>query len=680
MDSSVKKFSILKKIFFLLFFISVGLFSHAQIFKNIADGLKNNLENTATDKLNQQINKGVDSITKAHPKKKSKHPADTLADSTAPAAMENQPPAESLGAADAGNDAQGNEPPPETPTSDPSGPQDGFINFATSSNTVFIGSSVNISGESVMYGNFKSVSMIIKGPYTEDEPRKPEGNFSKITLQASMDKDGKFSKAWNVGGTDGDFYITVNSSDGKASKTQRIRVNSWPDAGDLADSNIEQTNKAYVKLVKTVDAVKPQLSSKDAADLDKKMDAVKDKKDAAITLYTSINQAAKGLGALASKGKALPPNLTANLSDLNGKLSAQASDMERMNEFANHEPTGNTICEFLTLVNEACAAFSTITNLYTTGIGDVIQNIVLDKLAPATIGAANEIRSSNTGESVDPDKEAASKEAGKLFVTAGKDANSLTEKLGPAGLVGDLVQSVNSYFLRKYCGLYEGSIKHNYTVIFRNEDHEIWWKYGVEMEASFSLRYPKDKVTGRTIKMKGNIEGNAVKFTFFADSKAAVKSEMQGRDKFVDVMVLKDFLPVAVPFATSQHDKMGFGAAARAVATPAYFNIPMDAEYDLNAEKLKFFINDALVDFSDAVENRELFIVMAVLPMVRWQSYPIFKAQRMIKGSFKEKNEFPMTGGQTVSPQCIDKVTRHIGTETDPFEIFLNTSFAVKKQ
>jgi hypothetical protein len=52
----------------------------------------------------------------------------------------------------------------------------------------------------------------------------------------------------------------------------------------------------------------------------------------------------------------------------------------------------------------------------------------------------------------------------------------------------------------------------------------------------------------------------------------------------------------------------------------------------------------------------------------------------MRKGSFKEKNEFPMTGGQTASPQCIDKVTRHIGKETDPFEIFLNSSFAVKKQ
>jgi hypothetical protein len=125
---------------------------------------------------------------------------------------------------------------------------------------------------------------------------------------------------------------------------------------------------------------------------------------------------------------------------------------------------------------------------------------------------------------------------------------------------------------------------------------------------------------------------------------------------------------------------MGFGAAARAVATPSYFNIPVDAEYNTDAGTIKLFVNDALVDFSPVVENREIYVVLAVLPMVRWMTYPIFKAQQMIKGSFKEKNEFPMTGGNTAKPQCNDKVARHIGKDTDPFEIFLNSSIAIQKQ
>ncbi len=125
---------------------------------------------------------------------------------------------------------------------------------------------------------------------------------------------------------------------------------------------------------------------------------------------------------------------------------------------------------------------------------------------------------------------------------------------------------------------------------------------------------------------------------------------------------------------------MGFGAVARGIATPAYFNIPVDADYDLDGEKIKLFINPALVDFSEAVENREIYMVIAVLPLIRWMEYPIFKAQQMIKGSFKEKNEFTMAGGKTTNPQCSDKVIMHIGKESDPFEIFLNTTFVVKKQ
>ena len=139
-------------------------------------------------------------------------------------------------------------------------------------------------------------------------------------------------------------------------------------------------------------------------------------------------------------------------------------------------------------------------------------------------------------------------------------------------------------------------------------------------------------------------------------------------------------MPLALPFATSQNDKFGFGAVARGIGTPAYFNIPVDADYDLDAEKIILFINPALVDFSEIVENRELYLVLAVLPLVKWQEYPFFKAQQMIKGSFKEKNEFTMTGGKTPNPKCVDKVTRHIGKETDPFEIFLTTSFVIKKQ
>ncbi len=657
-----------------------------QILKRIKDGLKSNAENKATDKVNEKINQGIDSLLTPRPNKKkgANNNADnvdtTLSNNSNPIANDevaagNTADTDSTNTYNISTDTNDSENSNSgTPTA-----QDGYIFLKTSANATFPGASIIISGESVMYENFKSVGLTIQGPYTEDAKPVAVGGYTKQSKQISLDKDGKFAITWNVGGNDGQFILTATSSDGKATMRKSVIVNSWPDMGDIADSNIEQTNKAYDKLVKRVDEVKPNVSDADAANLDKEMADVKDKKDAAITLFTSLNDATKKLGLLVAKGNVLPPNLTANLSELNKTLSLQASDMARMDEFTNHEPSDNTICEYLVMVNEACAAFSTFSNLYGTTMVGVVTNVVTDKGVPAAMGAAGETQGNNIGSAVDPDKEAVSKEGEKLYATALVDAKSLSSKMGGAGLAGDLLQSVNSYFLRKYCGVYEGTVKHDYTVIFRNADHKIWWKYGVEMEAAFSLRYPKDK-TGRIIKMKGNIEGNATKFTFFADAKEAVKDEMQGRDKYVEVIVLKDFLPPAIPFATSQHDKMGFGGVARAIVTPAYFNIPVDADYDLDGEKIKLFINPALVDFSPIVENRELYMVLAVLPLVRWMEYPIFKAQQMIKGSFKEKNEFSMSGGKTASPKCVEKVTRHIGKETDAFEIFLNTTFAIQKQ
>ena len=672
MQQDRKKYFLLKCLALFLMLYACSFSCPAQLLKRIGDGLKSNAEQKAINKANEKINKGLDSLVKPHSKKKNTGKGNNTAT------------ADPVDSTSANTDSTNTYNDPATTDNEPTAgdaqsPQDGFISMITSAGTTFPGGSITISGESVLYGKYNSVALTIKGPYSEDANPKPVSGFTKQTKQIPLDKDGKYTSTWNAGSTDGAYILTVTSSDAKASKNKTVRVNNWPDMGDIADSNILQTKKAYDKLEKKVEAVKPGISSKDAADLDKKMADVKDKKDAAITLFTSLNDATKKLGVLIAKGKGLSPSLSANLSQLNSTLSAQASDMARMDEFTNHEPSDNTICEYLVMLNEACAAFSTFSNVYGTNMVGVITNIVTDKAVPAAIGVAGESGANSAGIPVDPDKEAASKEGGKLYATALVDAKSLTTKMGGAGLIGDLVQSVSNYFLRKYCGVYEGTIEHNYTVIFRNADHEIWWKYGVEMEATFSLRYPKDK-TGKTIKMKGNIEGNATKFTFFADAKAAVKDDMQGRDKFVEVKVLKDFLPLALPFATSQNDKLGFGAAARAVGTPAYFNIPVDADYDLDAEKIKLFINPALVDFSEIVENRELYLVLAVLPLVKWQEYPIFKAQQMIKGSFKEKNEFPMTGGKTTNPQCSDNVTRHIGKETDPFEIFLNTTFVIKKQ
>ena len=166
----------------------------------------------------------------------------------------------------------------------------------------------------------------------------------------------------------------------------------------------------------------------------------------------------------------------------------------------------------------------------------------------------------------------------------------------------------------------------------RNIKRSIWWDYTVESEAAITLRYPKSQ-SGSVIKMKGNIEGNATRFKFFADPKlnpSYIEFEKTGEFK---TQMVKSYTPVALSVASSLHDELGFGAVARGVVTPGYFNIPFDAEYDTDKDKIKIFINEAIWDFTEAVFNRQFFIQWVKgLPKLRMMDYPINKVRLTING------------------------------------------------
>jgi hypothetical protein len=82
--------------------------------------------------------------------------------------------------------------------------------------------------------------------------------------------------------------------------------------------------------------------------------------------------------------------------------------------------------------------------------------------------------------------------------------------------------------------------------------------------------------------MKGNIEGNATSFRFTEDMEEEdeFKAKMKTHRTMNHIPV---YGPKSVPFSTAKADAVGFGAVARGIATPAVFNIPVDAEYDTDA-------------------------------------------------------------------------------------------------
>src|SRR5665647_1202999 len=633
----------------------------AQILKKLGKKIQDDAEWRVRYKADQQVSKGLDSLIEMPKKiKKKKKSKNQQGNNTEDAAAENQ---------DNNNNSQKNK--DQTPSgnikvsaSDENDmtPKDGYITLVLSATQVFEGGTILISGESIKYKKFNQVEVTISGPSTKD------------VQQLSLNKDEIFSTRWDASDKTGEYIVTAKSSDKKAVQSARFTVYALPMMEHWCDDNIEQTNQAYNKLKEVVEKVKGSIGTKDKAELEKKLQEVKDNVDAANKLFSDLNIAGKEVAKLAKTGKNLSATLANNLSDLNNNLAEHARQMKNFKRIVpEHEPADNTVCEYLVMASEACAAFSAFTNIWSRSLATIAKNIVLDKAVPTTVGVMNNSR-------VSSDLEFGGKESSKIFATSLFDAESLSSKLGRAGFAGDLIQYTSDVLLKTYCGVFKGNFKHDYEIISRNTKGETWYKYGTKMESTFSLRYPKNKSHGKVIQMKGNLEGNATNFSFFADLEKEDGFQEGSKGK-IEIVPLHIYKPAALPFATSKNDPMGFGAVARGIATPAYFNIPVDAEYDVDADKIKIFLNPAIVDFTDLVTTQFLFLEVGgdLLPYIKKMNFPIAKAASTIGSVIRPNNEFTVDKDSKGNLSFTGKGNRHIGSKTDKIEINLNFYIVAKK-
>jgi hypothetical protein len=648
-----------------IFFLSANICS-GQLLKKLGQKVKENAQWRIERTENEKINEGIDSLQALPKKIKNKKKA--KANNTANADTEKQNDADNSNAKQSSNNTASNNSlkAPANDDENDMSQKDGFITLNLSANTIFTHGSILISGESVKYKNFNEVEIKVSGPSATD------------VRKISLNNDGKYFAEWIASEKTGDYTVTVKGSDKKAAQSASFSVeemelifdDEWP-----AD-NIRLTNKALDKLEEAVAQVEPGLGSKDKAELDKKLSEVKDKVKDVLKLYKDLNTAGKQITQLAKSGKKLSPNLYGNLTQLNNTLNDNAKKMERIEEFANHKPSDNTVCEYLVMLNEACAAFSVYTNIEGLAIKGIIKNIMLDKGVPL---AASTINQKANGLSQPNDFVV--KEPAKIFSTALIDVEGLNSQLGTAGFAGDIVQFATDFLMKKYCGVFKGSLKHNYTIEFRNSKGENWWTYGVEMKAVLALRYPKEKGNANIIKMKGNIEGNGTKFSFFEDIEKEDGFQEGSKGK-IEVVPIKAYTPFSVSQATSELDVLGFGAIARGLATPAYFNIPVDAEYDVNANKIKIFLNPPIIDFSPAVSNQLVFLLIGgdLLPYIKRMSFPINKVFRTLGSVVRDNNEFDVVKDAKGNLSFKGKANKHLGSKADKIEHDLNFTISATKQ
>ncbi|HEX7846342.1 MAG TPA: hypothetical protein VF476_11130 [Chitinophagaceae bacterium] len=618
----------MKIIYCIAFCLLTGTICHSQILKKVLKDAKNEAESKVRSKARQKTSDALDSLLTPSREegKKSK---------------QKQPSSQPSGSAGASSNGGG----------EGSTMGEGFISMYVSSNQVFKGGMILVTGTSVKYGELKNVELRVKGPDTDE------------TDMITLNQNGTYTVGWTAEQT-GEFTLTVKSSDGKDQKSDKVVVYDIEVIDSLlVMENIEWTHKTYDKLKEEADRVKTQIGDRDDAELEKKLNVTKKNVDAVLKLFTEIQKAAGGLEKTLKKGAPLPPNLANNLSQLNDRLKEQAKQMKQVYESTSRQPYDNTICEYLVMLNEACAAFSTFTNVWSKSVATILKNVVLDKATPKAVEMANEKAGANMG-----DYGAADKAAGKLFATAQLDAEGLYGKLSAASFTGDIAQFATDVLMKKYCGLFKGELSHKYTIIYRNSTNVIWWQYSYTTKAAVTFRYPKSS-SGNIIRMKGNIEGNATSFRFSEDieQEDEFREKMKSRARLYHVPIIQ---PVSVPFSTAQQDGLGFGAVARGVGTPAYFNIPVDAEYNTDAETIKLSLNEAIVDFSPLVKYTYGFvaIIYGVAPLVTRVDFPINKAKLTLNAVVSRNNLLTVTKSGANNLVVKGDGERHIGSESDAIE------------
>lgn len=610
----------MKYVALLLICCCIRLAGSTQILKKIGKDIKNETEWRIRYEARKKVNQAFDSLgekTKKSSDKKRKQNDDQPADTAAQTG--NTP---GFSSSSQQSEIKTHNPEEEVDMN----PKQGYLDARVKPDKQVQGVAVEISGETMISDKLKTVEIVVYFTGKKDDRMRYDVPVNKET--------GAFKFDFRETNEEGEYHAIVKSSDGKGTRNLKFHVYGWPDLEDIANENLALLKQAEKNLRDKTDKLKEQTAPRDDQEIDRKMQEVQEKIDDAKNLLEHLNDATGKIGK-AVKTKGMPASKRVYFGELNTILRNQAETMRDQLKRADHQPTDNSICEYLVIINEACAAFSTITNFYAKSIGGVILNLTTDKGIPKIVETENKI----SGSPVPVDHDFWIKEPAKIFAIAKTDAASLSTKLGKAGIAGDLLQYISSVLLKTYCVTYSGDLKFHYDVTYRDNGN-VWWKNGYDCGGSITLRYPKSqKPENGVIKMKGNIEGNATRFTFSHDV-------AQLLPKTSTVIPVASISPPSMPFVSSKADIFGFGAVARTAATPASFYLNIDAEYDVETGKIKLFYNDAMWDFTPAIRSRAFFVVIAVLPLPHYQEFPIMKMGKTFSATLKRNNEFSMKGGE----------------------------------
>ena len=633
-----------------LFLVAV-LPARAQFLKNVINSVKNTVQNRANDKAASTTNKAIDKVDPGI--KKSSGTTSPPANATTTSAPGSPTATSSAGVTPGGPSTTpggpaNNDPDPESTK--------GFVRADASTTKTLVGMRVKVTGFSPVIGALKTVTMTVTGPVPADP----------ITI--SLKDSGSFSTVW-VPAASGHFRLIFKTQDGKAQKSVFIDAYPFQEMEGITGPVRTEGQKAVDRIKSDVDQAKSGMSSTDAGKLDAELTKLTNKWTQVMKTLDDIDKAGKGMDGLEKQYGKLPDPVSEGVNKLNDAVGQEGKQLQDFNNAldgggaggeqagnakSTHDSYDNTICEYLTMISEACAAFSTFMN-FEGDLVSITRNLVTDKAAPMGAEAAGNAAGASANQNM------FGKEVAKLFTTAGVDAQSLQTMTGTAGFCGDMISLCSGFLLRTYCVVLDGDLQETYTCTYRSSTNAVWWQYRYTTGATISLRCPKGNSTGGVMKMKGNIEGNATKFQIYTnmDEMDDFKTQSKGRSHVIGICV---YAPPAAPFVSSQADrKTGFGAVARTVVTPAVFNIPIDVDYNVDGKTMKFYTNTALVDFSPMVRYVYCYLVIAMgIPLTTRVDLPINSVKLTLGKGISMNSSFPVArdaaGNTSVSGSGDSKV------------------------
>ena len=638
---------------------------HAQLLKGVLNSVKQTGQNRANGKVDQITNKALDKIDNLGKNKPKNNTTDNQTTSTS--AQDTTKPVNNNAQNQSTASTSSNNSNNSSSQNNQYNSNGSFINLNLSSDRIIAGGAVQITGSSIRYQNFKSVTVTIAA---EDGSRKESRTLP-------LDTSGAYSTIWQLN-TDDSYMVTAKSSDGKSSISKELGVYKPDDIDSVIEPLKTGLTKASDKLKEDIDKVKTTLTGQDGDALQKKMNDFSDLKDKILKQLNDVAAAGKGLTNVEKKYGGLPSSVLANLSDMTDVVSQETKQIDVAIEATEHKSYDNSVCEYLVMVSEACAAFSTCMS-FEGKFTKTVLNIANGKAYPAV---ASYGAGALTGGSDAAGKAAA--ECSSLFLGAATESEALKANFSPLSFGGDIVQMCSDLLLKKYCAVMSGDLNHKYECTFRNKSNDVWWDYTYTTEAVISLRYPKNNKGGNIIKMKGNIEGNATKFTIYQNAQQIdeYKDAMKGRERFTQFYSLCLHKPVAIPFSAASADKdIGFGAVARAIATPASFNIPIDADYDVAQKKVTIYVNDALVDFTPVVCYIYGYISIAAgIPLVTRVNYPINSVKLTLGKAIKENSHFTVQTDADNNLKIDGTGETKIGDASSSIEHNIHFSFNLKSE